>query len=198
MPIADLTHYVRTYDNDLDSALCRQLIESFNALARFQAINGRQARAGLEESAWTELNVTRLSDPPFLQMFRHFVNRALDRYNQDIGLKIPIPNSPLTSDLIMKRYRPGQDEQFQLHFDAVDFAANRYLVVMWYLNDVAAGGQTRFPQLGLEIVPKAGRLLLFPPYWMYQHEGAPPLSGDKYIISSYLLFEPRRPAPKPS
>lgn len=198
MPIADLTHYVRTYDNDLDSALCQQLIASFNALARFHAINGRTARAGLEDSAWTELNVTRMSDPAFLKMFRHFVNRALDRYNQDIGLKIPIPNTPLTSDLIMKRYRPGHDEQFQLHFDAVDFVANRYLVLMWYLNDVEAGGQTRLPQLELEIVPKAGRLLVFPPYWMYQHEGAPPLSGDKYIISTYLLFEALKPMPKPS
>jgi len=198
MAIADLTHYVRTYDNDLDGALCQQLIDSFNALSRFQAINGRTVRTGLEDSAWTELNVTRLSDAPFLEMFRQLINRALDRYNHDIGLKIPIPNTPLTSDLVMKRYRPGLAEQFQLHFDAVDFVANRYLVLMWYLNDVAAGGQTRLPQLGLEIVPKAGRLLIFPPYWMYQHEGAPPLSGDKYIISTYLLFEPRKPQGKPS
>jgi len=198
MAIADLTHYVRTYDNDLDGALCQQLIDSFNALSRFQAINGRTVRTGLEDSAWTELNVTRLSDAPFLEMFRQLINRALDRYNHDIGLKIPIPNTPLTSDLVMKRYRPGLAEQFQLHFDAVDFVANRYLVLMWYLNDVAAGGQTRLPQLGLEIVPKAGRLLIFPPYWMYQHEGAPPLSGEKYIISTYLLFEPRKPQGKPS
>jgi hypothetical protein len=198
MPNADLTHYVRTYDNDLDGALCQQLIESFNSLTRFHAVNGRTARTGLEDSAWTELNVTRLSDPPFLLMFRTFVDRALERYNQDIGLKIPIPNSPLTSDLIMKRYRPGHAEQFQLHFDAIDFVANRYLVLLWYLNDVAAGGQTRLPQLELEIVPKAGRLLVFPPYWMYQHEGVPPLSGDKYILSTYLLFEPRKPVAKPS
>ncbi len=198
MPNADLTHYVRTYDNDLDAALCQQLIDSFNSLTRFHALNGRAVRTGLEDSAWTELNVTRLSDPSFLQMFRNLVDRALVRYNQDIGLKIPIPNSPLTSDLIMKRYRPGHAEQFQLHFDAIDFVANRYLVLLWYLNDVAAGGQTRLPQLELEIVPKAGRLLVFPPYWMYQHEGVPPLSGDKYIISTYLLFEPRKPEGKPS
>jgi hypothetical protein len=31
---------------------------------------------------------------------------------------------------------------------------------------------------------------MFPPYWMYQHEGAPPLSGDKYIVGTYLLFAP--------
>ena len=195
MPLADLAYYVRIYDNDLDGALCQQLIASFNSLGRFHQPNGRKLRVGLEDSAWTELNVTRMSDPAFLQMFRVFIDRALDRYNRDLGLRIPIPNTPLTSDLIMKRYRPGHKEQFQLHFDAVDFAANRYLVMMWYLNDVAVGGPTRFPQLGLEIVPKAGRLLVFPPYWMYQHEGAPPQSGDKYIISTYLLFEPLKPVP---
>jgi len=36
---------------------------------------------------------------------------------------------------------------------------------------------------------RRGRLLMFPPYWMYQHAGMPPLSNDKYILSTYLLFE---------
>jgi hypothetical protein len=53
---------------------------------------------------------------------------------------------------------------------------------------VEAGGETRFPQLDLKVEARAGRLLMFPPYWMYQHEGLPPQSGDKYIISTYLLF----------
>jgi hypothetical protein len=34
---------------------------------------------------------------------------------------------------------------------------------------------------------------MFPPYWMYQ-QGLPPQSGDKYILSTYLLFiDPRNP-----
>lgn len=189
MPIRQLSHFVRTYDNDLDAALCQRLIDSFGALQRFQSLNGRSVRAGLEESAWTELNVTRLSDAEFLGMFRHRVDRALARYNEDIGLTIPIPNSPLIADLILKRYRPGQQEQFQLHFDAVNHLAHRYLVALWYLNDVPDGGETRFPQLDLKVAAKAGRLLVFPPYWMYQHEGVAPSSNDKYIISTYLLFE---------
>lgn len=184
----DLRHYVRTYDHDLEPALCRQMIHSFSALERFQRANGRTVRAGLEESAWTELNVSRMSDAGFLGVFRGLIDRALERYNRDVGLPIAIPNSPLTSDLVMKRYRPGWQEQFQLHFDAIHHLANRYLVLLWYLNDVDGGGETRFPQLELAICPRAGRLLMFPPYWMYQHEGAPPLSGDKYIISTYLLF----------
>jgi hypothetical protein len=29
---------------------------------------------------------------------------------------------------------------------------------------------------------------MFPPYWMYQHEGLSPRSGDKFIVSTYLMF----------
>ena len=184
----DLRHYVRVYDADLETALCHKMIDSFATLERFQQYNGRNLRRGLEESEWTELNVTRLSEPGFLQMFRRFIDRALLRYNADIGLTIPIPNSPVISDLIMKRYRSGGAERFQLHFDAIHHMSSRYLVLLWYLNDVPAGGETRFPQLQLSVDPRAGRLLMFPPYWMYQHEGMPPLSGEKYILSAYLMF----------
>ena len=191
---ADLRRYIRTYDNDLDPRLCQQMIASFAGLERFQMRNGRGVRSGLEQSAWTELNVSRLSDAGFLGMFRGLIDRALERYNRDIELAIPIPNSPALSDLTLKRYRPGEQERFQLHFDAINHVANRYLVLLWYLNDVEQGGETRFPQLDVTVQARAGRLLMFPPYWMYQHEGLPPISGDKYIVSTYLLFiDPRIP-----
>jgi prolyl 4-hydroxylase len=184
----DLRHYVRTYDNDLTAALCGRMIQSFQALARFQTPNGRGYRAGLEGSSWTEVNVTRLSDESFIGFFRGRIDAALERYNRDVGLDIPIPNSPKTADLILKRYRPGGDESFQQHFDSIHEVCNRYLVMLWYLNDVATGGETTFAKLGLSVSPRTGRLLMFPPYWMYQHAGLPPVSGDKYILSTYLLF----------
>ncbi len=188
MPIRDLPHYVRVYDNHLDEELCRRMIASFDALARFQVVNGRGVRRGLEESAWTELNVSRLADQAFATDFRRRADAALDRYNSDVGLTIPLPHAPKHSDLTLKKYRPSGSERFQLHFDSIYSVANRYLVLLWYLNDVADGGETHFPQLNLSIKPAAGRLLMFPPYWMYQHEGLPPRSGDKFILSTYMLF----------
>jgi prolyl 4-hydroxylase len=184
----DLQHFVRVYDADIEPPFCRQMLASFDTLKRFQRENGRGVRAGLEDSAWTELNVTRMADAAFLGFFRSRIDRALARYNQDVRLAIPVPNSPQHADLVLKRYRPGLGERFQLHFDAINHLANRYLVLLWYLNDVAEGGETRFPQLGLSVPAREGRLLMFPPYWMYQHEGLPPTSGDKYILSTYLLF----------
>ena len=184
----DLRHYVRTYDGDLPADLCTRMVQSFQTLERFHQPNGRGHRAGLDHSAWTEINVTRLADAGFVNLFRGKVDAALARYNRDVALKIPIPGSPKIADLILKRYRPGGDERFEPHFDSIHEVCNRYLVLLWYLNDVEAGGETRFPQLELKVEARAGRLLMFPPYWMYQHEGLPPRSGDKYIISTYLLF----------
>jgi prolyl 4-hydroxylase len=188
MGTTDLRHYIRTYEGDLEADWCQRMIESFGTLGRFHQPNGRGHRAGLEHSAWTELNVTRLSDESFLGFFRARIDLALDRYNQDIGLDIQVPNSPKTADLILKRYRAGADEQFEQHFDSIHEVANRYLVLLWYLNDVAEGGETVFPQLDIRVAARQGRLLVFPPYWMFQHAGLAPVSGDKYILSTYLLF----------
>ncbi|HEY5102233.1 MAG TPA: 2OG-Fe(II) oxygenase [Steroidobacteraceae bacterium] len=196
MNLTDLQHYIRVYDDNLEAPLCRQMVESFAALARFQQRNGRGVRKGLEDSAWTELNVTSLSDKAFIQLFRMRIDTAVQRYNSDVGLTIPLPSAEKTADLMMKRYRPSMEERFQVHFDAVNQYASRYLVLLWYLNDVAEGGETRFPQLDYAVAPRVGRLLMFPPYWMYQHEGRPPVSGDKYIVSTYLLFTSAPSAPQ--
>lgn len=191
--IVNLSHFVRFYDADLDATMCARLIEHFDSLQQHQQPNGGAARPGLEQSKWTELNVSRLSDTGFLGYFRRHVDAGLARYNADIGLApIAVPNSPATADLILKRYRAGGAERFQTHFDSINEVSDRYLVFLWYLNDVAAGGATQFPQLNLSIAPRAGRLLMFPPYWMFQHTGLPPESGDKYILSTYLLFPGRQ------
>ena len=184
----DLTHYIRTYDGSLPAGLCEGLIESFAALGRFQVSNGRGVRAGLDRSAWTELDVSRLSEAPFLTYVRGLVSQELRRYNADVGLPIPVPDSPLLGPLILKRYRAGSDERFQTHFDSINEVCDRYLVFLWYLNDVEEGGRTWFPGLGMGVAPRTGRLLMFPPYWMYAHQGEASPLQDKYILSTYLLF----------
>lgn len=185
----DLRHYVRVYDGDLPQALCARMIESFETLSRFQQRNGRGVRAGLEQSAWTELDVARFADAAFLGMFRARIDMALQRYNADVALPLPVPDSPLLSPLVLKRYRAGSGENFQLHFDSIYDVSDRYLVFLWYLNDVDDAGETCFPGLDLCIAPRAGRLLMFPPYWLYSHQGLPSPSADKYILSTYLRFE---------
>jgi hypothetical protein len=183
-----LADCVQVFDDALPRAMCTQMIDSFNTLARFHVPNGRGHRAGLEDSAWQELNITPISDEAFRGFFMREMDTWLARYNERLGLPIAVPWRPKIDDLCIKRYRADAGERFQPHFDSLDEKAGRYLVFLWYLNDVAEGGETEFCNLGLRVAPRAGRLLMFPPFWMFQHAGLAPRSNDKYIISTYLMF----------
>lgn len=183
-----LSRFVQVFDDALPPAVCTRLVQGFEALGHQQVSNGRSRRDWLAGSAWTELDIGPLCDTPFRQSLMDGVVHHLARYNAALDLTIPVPATTKTSEWILKRYRNTDDERFQPHFDSIGPVANRYLVFLWYLNDVAEGGETAFVDLDLAVRPKAGRLLVFPPYWMYQHEGRPPISGDKYILSTYLLF----------
>jgi hypothetical protein len=61
------------------------------------------------------------------------------------------------------------------------------MTAMIYLN-APGGGETVFPNLGLSIQPEAGKLLAFPPIWLFPHAGLPPLGGPKYILHTYLCY----------
>jgi hypothetical protein len=183
-----LSDCIRVYDDALPRPFCAQLIEGFERTVAEQRPSGRGVLPGLDGSAWTELDLGQLADQAFLGFFLAKIDEALERYNRDVRLTIPVPMRPRTDRLILKRYRAGGDERFQPHFDSIDAVAGRYLVFLWYLNDVADGGETEFCDIGTKVEARAGRLLMFPPYWMYQHAGLPPRSGDKYILSTYLMF----------
>ncbi len=183
-----LEHCVQVFDGALTPEFCAQMVDSFDRMDQYHVPHGRGYKRGLEGSAWTELNITPLADAGFKGFFLKQIDDYLKRYNEQLALPIPVPTRPRIEDLRIKRYRVGADEKFEPHFDSMDDKANRYLVFLWYLNDVAEGGETEFLNLGLKVAPRAGRLLMFPPYWMFQHAGLAPISNDKYIVSTYLLF----------
>ena len=62
----------------------------------------------------------------------------------------------------------------------------RVFAVIIYLNDVARGGGTIFPEHDLTVNAVKGRIALFPSTWTHPHSGRVPVSGDKWIISSFI------------
>jgi len=66
---------------------------------------------------------------------------------------------------------------------------HRVLLWMVYLNDVAEGGETEFLYQGRKIAPKQGRLVIAPAGFTHTHRGNVAVSGDKYIATSWLLYQ---------
>ena len=100
-----------------------------------------------------------------------------------------------------QRYAPGQE--FKPHTDTfepgrADYfehcaeAGNRTWTAMVYLNDVDAGGATRFKALGKTIQPERGKLLAWNnlladgvPNPATLHQGMKVRSGTKYILTKW-------------
>jgi len=186
-----LSDYVVTFENSLDRSFCDQLIFQFESMQNRWYRGGSAQSSSLAESSWNELNISTLADDAFKGFFLKKIELYLSKYNELLKLARPVPLRPRYEDLRIKKYSTATDDKFQPHFDATDVHPLRYLVFLWYLNDVAEGGETEFCDINVRVQARVGRLLIFPPYWMFQHAGLPPRSNDKYILSTYLLFQPQ-------
>lgn len=67
-----------------------------------------------------------------------------------MGLGLP-SSSKQNHGLGFKRYAANREDGFQPHFDSMYDKSDRYLVFLWYLNDVAEGGETRFTDLDFSV-----------------------------------------------
>ena len=66
---------------------------------------------------------------------------------------------------------------------------HRHLLWTIYLNDGFAGGETEFLFQQRKVVPRTGDLLIAPTAFTHTHRGNRPGGGDKYIATSWILFQ---------
>jgi len=187
-PEPHLTDLIRVYDNALDPALCARIVELFESDPEQQFQRGRQR-------TWIEYLITRNA----LAQWRDIESVLIDNMVRHLADYATIPSASMLArkaprafeHLKIKKYEAASAEphHFPLHVDVFDHkSAMRTLGFLWYLNTVKEGGETVFPVLGTRVTPKAGRLLMMPPNWMFEHVGEAPVSNDKYILTSYLNF----------
>jgi len=84
----------------------------------------------------------------------------------------------------------------ELHPSPEDYGESLHRVVLWtiYLNDNFSEGETEFLYQRRKIVPKRGSLLIAPTAFTHTHRGNMPKGGDKYIATSWVLFQRRASA----
>lgn len=88
----------------------------------------------------------------------------------------------------IKKYVGGSNDVYKRHADVgcLD-TCRRFVAMIYYLNDDYEGGDTVFyPECYVR--PKKGSVVVFPPFWLFPHEGTPVTKGEKYIMSTYCLW----------
>jgi prolyl 4-hydroxylase len=154
-----------------------------------------------EVDAWTEAKVTERVKDEFNSATRPEARRASvlapskeSEIRRGFDLKMESIVKPLVketwgvdlrqhAETHFVRYSPGN--YYTPHSDTGLNRSDRYFTVICYLNDDFEGGQTSFPQLDYRITPRSGKAVIFPA--TYLHCAEPVISGEKYILVSWLV-----------
>lgn len=96
--------------------------------------------------------------------------------------------------LNLQKYRQASGGYHHWHSeiyptDAECESLHRVLLFMFFLNTVDEGGATEFRYQNTAIRPQAGRMVIAPAGFTHTHKGAVPISDDKYIVTSWILFQ---------
>lgn len=95
----------------------------------------------------------------------------------------------------IQKYNQNEGGYFYYHSevyphpkDPNNDALHRTLLWMFYLNDVEEGGETEFYFQQMKTKPRQGTMVIAPAGFTHTHRGNMPISSDKYIFTSWLLF----------
>ena len=175
------------YPGALSPDMCREMINRFeSSTQQYDSVTAAGAKPGRRGAmvnmsslpAWADIKKT------VTEKTVACLHDYADRF-QGIKFILELENVFLSSPVI-ERYR--ETEGFNWHIDSgPQETATRFLSSLTYLNDVAEGGRTEFPMQGLEITPRAGTMVLFPPYWMFPHRAAP-AHDVKYKMTAYFTI----------
>lgn len=220
--------FIEVYDNALDAATCRSLIDRFQAskLQR-RGATGSGVDLTMKDSwdimldahpEWADAK-QRLNEAAFNGL-KHYVRRYAHAALAPLQLKMTPPggSAPVTiaaeqlaamddatlTMLLVKVFRPGSiniqrylaDEGgypywHSEQYPKLDMGEALHRVVLWtvYLNDDFDAGETEFLYQQRSIKPKTGSLLIAPAAFTHTHRGNRARGGDKYIATSWALFQ---------
>lgn len=175
----------------LSAEECDALVEFSRAkMVRSTVVDPNTGEGIVHDARTSESSVLSVDDCPL-------VKRLEQRIEGLTG--IPSRNG---EPLQLLRY--GLSNEYQPHHDFFEAAipgdaqqlllgGQRLATIILYLNDVKSGGETVFPHLGLEVVPRKGSALFFAYArsetdldYQSLHGGRPVLAGEKWIATKWL------------
>lgn len=156
--------------------------------------------------------MARLGD--YLDQYRFLLMGALSPTLADPASGAPMPLTPENFDALctpqkreallrtlyrcgqinLQQYAAGRGGYHHWHSevfpqDAQCEPLHRVLLWMIYLNDVEVGGETEFFYQQRKIAPRAGTLVVAPAGFTHTHKGHVPVSGDKFILTSWVMYQ---------
>ena len=190
--------FIGIYDGYIPDEACDQAIELFN---KYQEFNKVFSRFTSEEATQDFKNDKQLFCIPEILTDQEFnVNKlktlmvnfdmALKHYYTETNIKKYTAEDIITDNVKIQKTMPSQGYHLW-HVEHGQGRENekRILVYSIYLNTVKEGGETEFLYQSQRVKPVKGRIVIWPAGFPYVHRGNPPLSGEKYIVTSWINYK---------
>ena len=184
---------IRRYRGAFSRDECKEIIEYINFFENNQILEYDKSALELEDHK--VVNVTHdydlgASSKLATMLFPGF-KPCVTEYLESIS--ILRSKKFLLHDLKLKKI-PAGGGFHNWHYENGSLSvATRQFVVQLYLNDDFDGGETEFLYQQRREESIAGDIIIFPASYTHTHRGNPPLGGDKYIATSWGLFNKMNP-----
>jgi len=190
----NITNFIGVYDNYITEEECNKAIKLFEDQNNFNntmnRISGEQCSILHKQDKqffaeknninvwWEKLKTMMLN---FDMAFKHYAENtgANDAYGTPLGY---------TSLKIQKTLPTEGYHIWHIEHQKGYENEARAFVFSIYLNDVEDAGETEFLNFSKRVKPKTGRIVIWPASFPYVHRGNPPLSGEKYILTSWMML----------
>mgnify|MGYP003624960750 CR=1 FL=1 len=191
----NITNFIGTYDGYITKEDCNKAIKLFNKQHEFNKTINRQQ--------FEQVPVNEKQDQQFFatsgniniwhsELKSLIVNfdMALKHYENTTGIKTSygVDEFHFTCLKIQKTLPTEGYHIWHVEHGKGFDNEPRALVFSVYLNDVEEGGETEFLHFSKRVKPKTGRIVIWPAAFPYVHRGNPPLSGEKYILTSWMML----------
>lgn len=192
----DINDFIGVYDGYISDDACKEVIDLFKHHESFNKVYSRIDEGWTQDEKSdksvmitpdhiTELdfNINRLT--PIMNSFKE----ALNHYYEETNIKRYVGENIKIDYLKIQRTLPRQGYHiWHIEKGCSQESSNRVLAFTIYLSDVEDAGETEFLLQSRKVKPVAGRIAIWPAGFPYVHRGNPPLSGEKYIITSWVSY----------
>jgi hypothetical protein len=190
----NITNFIGVYDNYILPEECKKMIAIYEAQNKFNntlnRIKSENASILIKQDKQFFMNGSNLEFwwKDFKTVILNF-DLALKHYLENTGAKESYKDPLQYTSLKIQKTLPteGYHVWHIEHGKGFENEA-RALVFSIYLNDVEQGGETEFLHFSKRVKAKQGRIVIFPAGFPYLHRGNPPLSGEKYLLTSWLML----------
>lgn len=115
-----------------------------------------------------------------------FIERVWEHYPKYVNKFKTLSTMPVQINSVkIQRTNIGEGYHIWHHESSSPAYMNRLWVAMLYCNTVDEGGETEFLTQSVRLKATAGDLVIFPASYTHIHRGNPPISNEKYIVTSW-------------